>query len=194
MFRRINARFNEGYLWVQARYTDVLRNVLQHRKPALIVSVGVMASAFVLLPFVGKDFFPAVDSGQLRLNVRALQGTRIETTKLLFSQVEAQIRKTIPGNELDVIIDNVGLSPETFNYAFGDGATIGSADGEILIALNEKHHASGEKYVKELRSQLQTHSPVLAFFFHPADIVTQILTFALPSPIDFHELSYDPGN
>src|SRR6267143_2018163 len=125
IFRRINDRFNEGYLWVQERYTDVLRNVLQHRKPALIVSVVVMASAFVLLPFIGKDFFPAVDSGQIRLHVRALPGTRIETTKLLFSQVEDQIRKTIPGNELDLIIDNVGLSPETFNYAFGDGATIG---------------------------------------------------------------------
>ncbi len=105
-----------------------------------------------------------------------------------------QIRKTIPGNELDLIIDNVGLSPETFNYAFGDGATIGSADGEILIALNEKHHASGEKYVKELRSQLQTEFPDLAFFFQPADIVTQILNFGLPSPLDIQVQGYDPGN
>jgi multidrug efflux pump subunit AcrB len=194
IFRRINDRFNEGYLWVQERYTEVLRNVLQHRKPALIVSVVVMASAFVLLPFIGKDFFPAVDSGQIRLHVRALPGTRIETTKLLFSQVEDQIRKTIPGNELDLIIDNVGLSPETFNYAFGDGATIGSADGEILIALNGEHHASGEKYVKELRSQLQTEFPDLTFFFQPADIVTQILNFGLPSPLDVQVQGYDPEN
>jgi multidrug efflux pump subunit AcrB len=153
-----------------------------------------MASAFVLLPFIGKDFFPAVDSGQIRLHVRALPGTRIETTKLLFSQVEDQIRKTIPGNELDLIIDNVGLSPETFNYAFGDGATIGSADGEILIALNGEHHASGEKYVKELRSQLQTEFPDLTFFFQPADIVTQILNFGLPSPLDVQVQGYDPEN
>jgi multidrug efflux pump subunit AcrB len=194
IFRRVNNRFNQGYLWVQERYTEALRNVLHHRKPALIVSVAVMASAFVLLPFIGKDFFPAVDSGQIRLHVRALPGTRIETTKVLFSQVEDQIRKTIPADELDLIIDNVGLSPETFNYAFGDGATISSADGEILIALNEKHHASGEKYVKELRSQLQTEFPDLTFFFQPADIVTQILNFGLPSPLDVQVQGYDPGN
>jgi CzcA family heavy metal efflux pump len=194
IFRRINDRFNQGYFWVQERYTSTLRQVLHHRRPALIISVAIMASAFVLLPFVGRDFFPSVDSGQIRLHVRALPGTRIETTKVLFSQVEDQIRKTIPSNELSLVIDNIGLSPETFNYAFGDGATISSADGEILIALNEKHHASGEKYVKELRSQLQEQFPDLTFFFQPADIVTQILNFGLPSPIDVQVQGYDPGN
>jgi multidrug efflux pump subunit AcrB len=194
IFRRINDRFNQGYTSVQDSYEHALRTVLHHRKPALIASVAIMATAFVLLPFVGRDFFPAVDSGQIRLHVRAIPGTRIETTKALFSQVEDQIRKTIPPNELDLIIDNIGLSPETFNYAFGDGATIGSADGEILIALNEKHHGPAGRYIKGLRSQLQNQFPDLTFFFQPADIVTQILNFGLPSPIDVQVQGYDPAN
>jgi CzcA family heavy metal efflux pump len=194
IFRRINDRFNQGYFWVQDRYTHALRIVLHHRKPALAASVAVMATAFALLPFVGRDFFPAVDSGQIRLHVRTVPGTRIETTKALFSQVEDQIRKTIPPKELDLIIDNIGLTPETFNYAFGDGATIGSADGEILIALNEKHHAPADRYVRQLRSQLQNQFPDLSFFFQPADIVTQILNFGLPSPIDVQVQGYDPAN
>jgi multidrug efflux pump subunit AcrB len=194
VFARINVRFNQGYLWVQDHYTDALRTVLNHRKSALLSSVAIMATAFVLLPFVGRDFFPAVDSGQIRLHVRAEPGTRIETTKALFSQVEAQIRQTIPSNEIELIIDNIGLTPETFNYAFGDGATISSADGEILIALNEKHHGPSARYVSQLRSQLQTRFPDLTFFFQPADIVTQILNFGLPAPIDVQVQGYDPAN
>jgi multidrug efflux pump subunit AcrB len=194
IFRRINDRFNDGYFWVQEHYTEALRTVLHHRQRALIASIAIMSTAFVLLPFVGRDFFPAVDSGQIRLHVRAEPGTRIEATKVLFSQVEEQIRKTIPPNEVELIIDNIGLSPETFNYAFGDGATISSADGEILIALNEKHHGPSDRYVKKLRSQLQTRFPDLTFFFQPADIVTQILNFGLPAPIDVQVQGYDPAN
>ena len=194
IFGHINDRFNQAYFWVQDRYTHALRTVLHHRKPALIASIAIMSTAFVLLPFVGRDFFPAVDSGQIRLHVRAQPGTRIETTKKLFSQVEDQIRQTIPANEIGLIIDNIGLSPETFNYAFGDGATISSADGEILIALNEKHHGPSDQYVKTLRSQLQKQFPDLTFFFQPADIVTQILNFGLPSPIDVQVQGYDPAN
>ena len=194
VFGRINDRFNEGYFWVQDRYTQALRTVLDHRKAALIASIAIMSTAFLLLPFVGRDFFPSVDAGQIRLHVRAQPGTRIETTKVLFSQVEEQIRKTIPADEIDLIMDNIGLTPETFNYAFGDGATISSADGEVLIALNQKHHGPTEKYVKQLRSQLQKQFPDLTFFFQPADMVTQILNFGLPAPIDVQVQGYDPGN
>jgi multidrug efflux pump subunit AcrB len=194
IFAKINDRFTRGYFWLQDHYTVALRTVLRHRKSALLASAAIMATAFVLLPFVGRDFFPAVDGGQIRLHVRAEPGTRIETTKALFSQVEEQIRQIIPANEIELIIDNIGLTPETFNYAFGDGATIGSADGEILIALNEKHHAPSARYVKQLRSQLQTRFPDLTFFFQPADIVTQILNFGLPAPIDVQVQGYDPAN
>ncbi|HEX8881194.1 MAG TPA: efflux RND transporter permease subunit, partial [Candidatus Acidoferrum sp.] len=194
IFTRVNDYFNLGYLRVRERYAEVLNAVLQHRKRAFLTSLAIMGSAFVLLPFVGRDFFPFVDSGQIRLHVRALPGTRIETTKVLFSQVEDQIRKTIPANELELIIDNIGLSEETFNYAFGDGATIGTADGEILISLNETHHHPASRYIKQLRSQLIQHFPDLTFFFEPADIVTQILNFGLPAPIDVQVQGYDPAN
>ncbi len=192
-FGRISGRFNDGFVWVQGRYTHALETTLENRKPALIVSVAIMSTAFLLLPFVGRDFFPSVDAGQIKLHIRARAGTRIETTKVVFSQVEEQIRKTIPAQETDLILDNIGLTPETFNYAFGDGATISSADGEVLIALNKHHHPTG-KYVKELRSQLQKQFPELTFFFQPADMVTQILNFGLPSPIDVQVQGYDPAN
>jgi multidrug efflux pump subunit AcrB len=193
-FGRINARFNEGYFWVQERYTRALHVVLEHRKPAMMASIAIMASAFVLLPFVGRDFFPAVDAGQIKLHIRAQPGTRIETTKVLFSQVEEQIRTIIPADEVELIMDNIGLTPETFNYAFGDGATISSADGEVLIALNAKHHGPTEKYMKEMRTKLQEQFPDLTFFFQPADMVTQILNFGLPAPIDVQVQGYDPAN
>jgi multidrug efflux pump subunit AcrB len=192
-FGRISGRFNDGFVWAQNRYTRALETTLVNRKPALIVSVAIMSTAFLLLPFVGRDFFPSVDAGQIKLHIRARAGTRIETTKVVFSQAEDQIRKTIPAQETDLIMDNIGLTPETFNYAFGDGATISSADGEVLIALNKHHHPMG-KYVKELRSQLQKQFPDLTFFFQPADMVTQILNFGLPSPIDVQVQGYDPAN
>jgi CzcA family heavy metal efflux pump len=192
-FGRISGRFNDGFVWAQSRYARALEATLENRKHALIVSIAIMSTAFLLLPFVGRDFFPSVDAGQIKLHIRARAGTRIETTKVLFSQVEEQIRKTIPAQETDLIMDNIGLTPETFNYAFGDGATISSADGEVLIALNKHHHPTG-KYVKELRSQLQKQFPDLTFFFQPADMVTQILNFGLPSPIDVQVQGYDPAN
>jgi CzcA family heavy metal efflux pump len=194
VFGRIHNRFNDGYAWVQNHYTQALQTMLKNRKRALVGSVSIMSTAFFLLPFVGRDFFPAVDAGQIRLHLRVQPGTRIETTKVICSQVEEQIRKTIPADELDLMIDNIGLTPETFDYAFGDGASTSSADGEILIALSEKHHGPSEKYVKELRSELQEGFPGITFFFQPADIVTQILNFGLPSPIDVQVQGYNPAN
>ena len=193
-FGRINDHFNQGYLWLRDQYTNALEIVLHHRRPALIASIAIMSTAFLLLPFIGRDFFPSVDAGQIKLHIRARPGTRIENTKVIFSQVEDQIRKTIPADETELIMDNIGLTPETFNYAFGDGSTISSADGEVLIALNQKHHGSTQKYVKQLRSQLQKQFPDLTFFFQPADMVTQILNFGLPAPIDVQVQGYDPAN
>ena len=194
VFGRINDRFNAGYLWIQERYTRSLHTLLQNRTPALIASIALMSTAFLLVPFVGRDFFPSVDAGQIKLHIRTPPGTRIENTKVIFSQVEEQISRTIPPAETELIMDNIGLTPETFNYAFGDGATISSADGEVLIALNEKHHGPTQQYVKQLRSQLQRQFPDFTFFFQPADMVTQILNFGLPSPIDVQVQGYDPAN
>jgi len=148
----------------------------------------------MLLPFIGRDFFLSVDAGQIKLHIRATPGTRIESTKVIFSQVEDQIRKVVPPNETELIMDNIGLTPETFNYAFGDGSTIGSADGEVLIALSEKHRGPTQEYVKQLRSQFQKQFPDLTFFFRPADMVAQILNFGLPAPIEVQVQGYDPTN
>lgn len=193
MLGNINDRFNDAYFLLQDWYMKALRGFLSHRKQALTASIAVMASAFLLLPFIGRDFFPQVDAGQIKLHIRAQPGTRIETTKVIFSQVEDEIRRIIPENEVELIMDNIGLTPETFNYAFGDGATISSADGEVLIALNEKHRPT-EKYMKQMRTQLHEKFPELTFFFQPADMVTQILNFGLPAPIDVQVQGYDPDN
>jgi multidrug efflux pump subunit AcrB len=192
--RRLNERFNDGYEWLQGRYGAGLCAVLRHRKVAFATSLAIMGSAFVLLPFIGRDFFPSVDSGQIRLHVRVEPGTRIERTQVLFSQVEDRIRQIIPSNEISLMIDNIGLPAETFNYAFGDGSITGSTDGEILISLHEKRRGDAVKYIKELRRELQRQFPDLGFFFQPADIVTQILNFGLPAPIDLQVQGYDEKN
>jgi CzcA family heavy metal efflux pump len=194
LFGRVHDRFNDGYTRLQKRYTTALRVLLDHKRIGLIASVIIMSTAFVILPFVGRDFFPSVDAGQIRLHLRAAPGTRVESTKVIFSQVEAEIRQVIPADELDLMTDNIGLTPETFDYAFGDGSTISTADGEILIALNEEHHGPSEKYIKELRFKLAKDFPDVTSFFQPADIVTQILNFGLPSPIDVQVQGYDPAN
>jgi multidrug efflux pump subunit AcrB len=193
IFARINERFNQGYTWFQGRYTSALETFLARRRVALIASIAVMLTAFVLLPFIGRDFFPSVDAGQIKLHIRTRPGTRIESTKVIFSQIEDEIRKSIPADETELILDNIGLTPETFNYAFGDGSTISAADGEVLIALNEKHHST-EGHIKRLRAELPKKFPDATFFFQPADMVTQILNFGLPAPIDIQVQGYDPSN
>jgi hypothetical protein len=111
---------------------------------------------------------------------------------VVFSEVEDEIHKTIPANETDLVLDNVGLTPETFNYAFGDGSTISSADGEILIALKKDHHST-EGYIEKLRADLPKKFPDATFFFQPADMVTQILNFGLPARIDIQVQGFDPA-
>jgi multidrug efflux pump subunit AcrB len=148
--------------------------------------VGLAAVFFggSLVLFVGQDFFPQVDAGQFRLHVRAPAGTRIEETERLFSQVEDVIRRTIPARELSLILNNIGLPVGGVNLAFSDSSTIGPSDGEILVALDPEHHGSTWQYIKALRQQLNTQFPQLTVFFQPADIISQILNFGLPAPID----------
>jgi multidrug efflux pump subunit AcrB len=193
-FGRLNARFNDGYIAVRTRYTSLLQRFLDGRKTAFLISGLALASAFLLVPFVGRDFFPQVDAGQFRLHVRAAPGLRLESTKVIFSRVEEELRKVIPGSEIELILDNVGRPAESFNFAFGDGATIGTFDGEILVALKEGQHGPTEEYIRRLRRQLPIRFPDLTFYFQPADIVSQILNFGLPAPIDVQVAGYDPRN
>jgi multidrug efflux pump subunit AcrB len=137
-----------------------------------------------LTPFLGQDFFPQVDAGQIRLHVRAPAGTRIEETEQYFARVESAVRRVIPKDELTDIIDNIGLPYSGLNIAMSDSATIGPFDGEVLVSLREGHQRSTWDYVRDLRKTLNRQFPELSFFFQPADIVGQILNFGLPAPID----------
>ena len=137
----------------------------------------------MLFPFLGRDFFPQVDAGQMRLHVRAPPGTRLEKTQQYFSQVEAQIRKLVGNDQIDVMLDNIGLPYSGINIALSDSATVGPMDGEILISLKEKHTATA-KLIAMLRRELPARFAELQFFFQPADIVDQVLNFGQPAPID----------
>src|SRR5207253_699704 len=144
--------------------------------------LGFALLSLLLYPFVGRDFFPSVDAGQLRLHVRCPTGTRIEESEIYFQRVEDYIREVIPANELNVINDNIGL-PNNINLARSDSVTTGPSDGEILVALNANHHPTAD-YLKTIRAQFPQRFPNLQLFTQPADIVSQILNFGLPSPID----------
>ena len=168
--------FRDGYTWV---LSGILRRHILMPFIALCVIGGAVAMAF----FVGTDFFPQVDSGLIQLHVRAPARTRIESTEGIFQQVEDKIRAEVPKKDLGLILDNIGLPARVYNYAFTDGTAIGVNDGQILIQLKEGHRPTDE-YIKALRPAMQKAFPDLMFYFQPADLVTQILNFGVPSQID----------
>ena len=145
-------------------------------------------------PWIGQDFFPAVDAGQFRLHVRAPSGTRIEETERIFGQVEDVIREVVPEHERELILDNMGMSPSFTVRAYIDNGTVSDADGEILVALKEEHAPTAE-YVARLRVELPRRFPDCIFYFQPADITSQILNFGLPAPINVQVVGVNgPGN
>ncbi|MEJ6485052.1 efflux RND transporter permease subunit [Nostoc punctiforme UO1] len=184
IFWRIHEQFNRQFEKFRQNYRNTLAKALNHRGVVFAMFGAFWVSALVLLPFVGQDFFPQVDAGQFRLHVRAPAGTRLEKTEQIFTQVENEIHQVIPEEELEIILDNIGLPVGGVNLAFSDTATIGAGDGEILVGLKEGKHHSTWEYVRQLRQKLTAKFPELTFFFQPADIVTQILNFGLPAPID----------
>jgi CzcA family heavy metal efflux pump len=188
---RFQRGFVNGFEALRARYVQVLRWALVNRVTVFVVFALIVGSSFLALPWVGRDFFPTVDAGQFRLHVRAATGTRIEKTEQIFSAVEDEIRRTIPTGEIKLILDNFGIVSEKYSLAFGDNATIGSHDGEILVQLNHERSKSTPKYMEDLRKNLQVRFPELTFYFQPADIVSQILNFGLPAPINVKVAGYN---
>src|SRR5271168_3761591 len=176
----IHQAFDHRFDKMRDAYHRILDRVLQNR--ALVgVAFAIFAfSSLALVLFVGENFFPYVDSGQMRLHVRCPSGTRIEETERIFGAVEEEVRRVVPADELDTILDNIGLPNSGINLAFSDSATNGSGDGEILISLNEKHHPT-IGYARQLRSSLAARFPTETFFFQAADITSQILNFRLAS-------------
>ena len=179
---RIHSGFNHRFAAFRSRYHDDLQWIMGHRLIAAVAFVLFCVFSFCLFPFVGRDFFPTVDTGQIMLHVITPPTTRIEATSALFTEVEAEIRQVIPSSQIQLITDNVGL-PSSFNLAFATSQSFGTSDGDITVALTQKHDPSAE-YIKRLRNDLNSKFPDYTFYFEPADIVSQILNFGLPAPID----------
>ena len=174
-------------------YGKLLRSLLANRfiVPAAAASVLVLGS--VMYVGAGRDFFPAVDGGQIQLHLRAPAGTRIETTERIFQAVENKIRAVIPASDLDLIVDNIGLPARLYNLAFADGSTIGTNDGVILVSLKDGHRPTAD-YASRLRQVLPSAFPEDTFYFQSADIVTQILNFGLTAQVDVRTVGYDRTN
>jgi CzcA family heavy metal efflux pump len=184
IFRRLQQTFEHAF----ERFREGYRRALN----AALASSMVFTASFLIfcvlsagLVFVlGRDFFPKVDAGQIRLHFRARTGLRIEETARLSDQIDAVIRETIPKDELQTVLDNLGVPYSGLNLSYSNSGTFGTSDGEILVQLNEKRSKPSDAYIKQLREQLPSRFPGVQFFFQPADIVTQILNFGVPAPID----------
>jgi multidrug efflux pump subunit AcrB len=181
--KRFQAGFEQVFSWARGRYRALLVLALGHPKTVIVGFIAIVIVSFALEPFLGENFFPAVDSGQIMMHVRAQPGTRIEETARLFDLIEQTVRSTIPPNQLDNIVDNIGLPFSGINMAYQNTGTIGPEDGDALISLKEDHGPT-EGFIKELRTKLPQQFPGTTFSFLPADIVSQILNFGLPAPID----------
>jgi CzcA family heavy metal efflux pump len=172
-------------------YEALLETTLEHRGIFATFFLAFCLLSLGIFGFLGQDFFPQVDAGQLRLHVRGRTGLRVEETARLCDQVEAVLREEIPKNELQTVLDNIGLPNSGINQSYSSNGTIGTSDAEILIALDpERHHATAG-YIRRLREELPRRFPGVEFFFQPADIVSQILNFGLPAPIDVQVVGTD---
>jgi multidrug efflux pump subunit AcrB len=189
-FQRFQAAFEARFERVRERYRSLLSLALGRPVAFMIGFLACVLLSFLLAPFLGKNFFPTVDSGQILMHVRAQPGTRIEETARLFEFVEDTVRRTIPPSEIDNIVDNIGLPFSGINMAYQNTGTIGPGDGDALISLKEDH-APTAAYIKELRTVLPRKFPGTTFSFLPADIVSQILNFGLPAPLDLQVIGND---
>ena len=183
VFGAIHRRFEEGFNRLRESYRNIVAVCVQRAGVTSIFFVLLMACSLLLFPQLGRDFFPQVDAGQMRLHVRAPPASRIEETQRYFAEVENAIYQIVGRDQISVILDNIGLPYSGINIALSDSATVGPMDGEILISLKEKHSPTAA-HVATLRHDLPRRFPDLQFFFQPADIVNQVLNFGQPAPID----------
>src|SRR5439155_2032216 len=166
---------------------------LKRRLIIPIVAALMLALGGVMLTVVGRDFFPAIDGGQIKLHVRAPAATRIEATERIFQEIEDKIREVIPARERELIVDDIGVPQRPYNLAFTDGSTINVNDGVILVSLKEGHAPTAE-YERRLREVLPAVFPSATFYFQSADMITQILNFGLPAQIDLRVIGRDRAN
>jgi multidrug efflux pump subunit AcrB len=182
-FAWMQERFEAGFERLRTDYGDLLGGFVRRGPVTIVCFLGVCALMFTLTPWLGEDFFPAVDSGQIKLHMRAPTGTRIEETAALCDRVDAAIRREIPSKELVTIIDNLGVPYSSINLSYSNSSPIGTSDADILVSLAPEHGPTAD-YVRDLRKKLAVEFPGVMFAFLPADMVSQILNFGLPAPID----------
>ena len=184
LFVKLQQKFETSFEAFRNGYRGLLERCLQHRLAFLLAfSAACLGSLAIIIPWLGQDFFPSVDAGSFKLHLRGPTGMRIEDTAFLCDLVEDTIRKQIPAAEVDSIIDNIGLPYSGINLSYSNSAPIGTSDADIMVMLSPKHHPT-ENYVKQLRLSLSKDYPGVTFAFLPSDMVTQILNFGLPAPID----------
>jgi multidrug efflux pump subunit AcrB len=183
-FARFQKRFEEGFEKFRRSYRGVLQFCLHHRRAFLVTFFAAsLGSLAILIPWLGRDFFPSVDSGSFKLHLRAPTGMRIEETANLCDLVERSIRNQIPANEVHNVIDNIGLPYSGINLSYSNSAPVGTSDADVLVTLTANHHPTDD-YIQKLRLTLPKQFPGVTFAFLPADMVSQILNFGLPAPID----------
>jgi CzcA family heavy metal efflux pump len=183
IFSRFQAGFERGFQRLRLSYQLLLTTAVHRRAVFIPAFLLVCLSVFLLVPWLGQNFFPGSDNGQFILHVRAKSGTRIEETARICDLIEAYIRQQIPSREVDNILDNIGLPYSAINYMHSTSGLTGTADADIMVSLKEKHRPTPD-YVRELRKTLPRNFPGVTFYFLPADMVTQVLNFGLPAPID----------
>ena len=183
-FKRMQQKFEDWFMRLRESYHETLAACLKHRRVFITCFLAFCVGSVLMIFFLGDDFFPSVDAGLFRMHVRGRAGLRIEETARLCDQIEQVLRKKIPQKELVAILDNIGLPYSSINNTYSTSGSIGTSDAEILVSLDAEHHRPTADYVRQLREELPTLFPGTEFFFQPADIVSQILNFGLPSPID----------
>ncbi|MFP6560179.1 efflux RND transporter permease subunit [Paraburkholderia sp. B3] len=189
---RIQTAFQRGFEALRKRYSNVLAAAIAYRKRFIVMFLGCIALSFALVPWLGSNFFPAVDSGQIKLHLRGHAGLRVEETARLTDEVEAAVRQVIPQSQISSLVDNVGLPVSGINLSYSNSAPASAADADILITLKPDHRPTAD-YVRSLRAILPDAFPGVTFSFLPADIVTQILNFGVPAPIDIQISGFNVG-
>lgn len=189
-FARFHHKFEDGFERMRQGYVLLLSSLLERRYILPVVAGVLLVMGGILYTQVGRDFYPLVDSGQIKLHVRAPAGTRLEETSKIFADVEAKIREVIPPENVDLVVNDIGVPAIAYNLAFTDGSTIAANDGVILVSL-KGDHAPTDSYIKTLREVLPEAFPSVIFYFQAADMVTQILNFGLPAQIDVRTVGTD---
>jgi multidrug efflux pump subunit AcrB len=180
---RFQRGFEASFERLRAGYRDLLAFALDHRPTFVAGFIGIVALSFLLVPYLGRNFFPSIDAGQILMHARTQVGIRVEDSAAQFAQIQKAIRTIVPPDEIETMTDNIGMPISGINMTYNNSGVIGSQDGDIQIKLREGHKPT-DSYIKALREKLPRLFPSVTFAFLPADIVNQILNFGAPAPID----------